>query len=30
MMNYPVRAVFTLDQYPTKEGKDKTSGVSER
>lgn len=28
--NYPVRAVFTLDQYPTKEGAVKTSGVSER
>ncbi len=28
--NYPVRAVFTYDKYPTKEGNDMTSGVSKR
>ena len=28
--NYPVRAVFTLEDYPTKEGKLNASGVSER
>ena len=28
--NYPVRAVFTPDYYPTKEGNGRASGVSER
>ncbi len=28
--NYPVRAVFTPDHYPTKEGNDSASGASER
>ena len=30
LTNYPVRAVFTHDYYPTKEGNDMNSGVSER
>jgi len=30
VMNYPVRAVFTPDYYPTKEENDRSSGVSER
>ena len=28
--NYPVRAVFKPDYYPTKEGNGSASGVSER
>ncbi len=28
--NYPVRAVLTPGKYPTKEGNDSASGVSER
>lgn len=28
--NYPVRAVFMPGKYPTKEGNDSASGVSER
>lgn len=30
VMNYPVRAVFTPDYYPTQEGNARASGVSER
>jgi hypothetical protein len=30
LTNYPVRAVFTPDYYPTKEGNNGASGVSER
>ena len=30
VMNYPARAVFTPDYYPTKEENDRSSGVSER
>jgi hypothetical protein len=30
VMNYPMRAVLTCDKYPTKEGNDVTSGISER
>jgi hypothetical protein len=30
LTNYPVRSVFTRDYYPTKEGNDMASGVSER
>ena len=30
VVNYPVRAVFKPDYYPTKKENDRTSGVSER
>lgn len=29
-MSYPVKSVFTYEEYPTKEGKLATSGASKR